>query len=268
MITCDVLGIGPANGGLGNQMFCIATALALAKRNNTSAYFSDLNLNHYRYYGNTIFHDLNKTGDDNLITEVYREPSYTSTIFNKIPYKDNMRISGHFQSYKYFNDCRDFIIEKFKVPDTIDRKIIIDYFPLLKGNCTSIHVRRGDYLKFKGHYDCLGIDYYEKSLNLINNVGKVFVFSDDIGWCKKNIKFKKYNDLFFVEGQTDVEDLWLMTKMNNNIIANSTFSWWGAYLNQTKGKTIVRPSKWFGPNRTKNNKLETKDLFPEKWITI
>ena len=94
----------------------------------------------------------------------------------------------------------------------------------------------------------------------------MLIFSDDIEWCKHNLpSFGKFS--VYVEGQTDVEDLWLMTKTNGNVIANSTFSWWGAYLNKNK-PTIIAPSKWFGTKRTDNNALEIKDLYPENWKVI
>ena len=114
----------------------------------------------------------------------------------------------------------------------------------------------------------LDSEYYSKALEHIGGVGTIFVFSDDIEWCEKNINLGEGKKIVFVKDQSDVEDLWLMTKMTNNVIANSTFSWWGAYLNQNENKKVVAPSKWFGPKRTKNNMLETKDLLPEKWIII
>jgi len=268
MITCDVLGVGAANNGLGNQMFCIATTLALADRNNVQAVFPDLKLGHYQYYGETIFHNLDKGTDKSFLSYEYRERPYTSTIYNKIPFLDNMKIVGHFQSYKYFDCCKDLILDNFKISQEMENKIVNRYRVEVEGVTTSIHIRRGDYLNLIGHYEMLDSEYYSKALEHIGGVGTIFVFSDDIEWCEKNINLGEGKKIVFVKDQSDVEDLWLMTKMTNNVIANSTFSWWGAYLNQNENKKVVAPSKWFGPKRTKNNMLETKDLLPEKWIII
>ena len=127
-------------------------------------------------------------------------------------------------------------------------------------------MRRTDYLKFSGHYETLDISYYQKALDNFSDAEIVFIFSDDIKWCKENLpSFGKLS--VYIEEQSDVEDLWLMTKMKGNIIANSTFSWWGAYLNRSDS-LVVAPSIWFGPKRTNDNGLETKDLYPENWKVI
>jgi len=177
-----------------------------------------------------------------------------------------MKISGFFQSYKYFNFCSDQIIDLFEVPEFIDQKIINNYSMYLESNVVSIHVRRTDYLKFSNHYEVLEASYYQRALNNFPDAEIIFIFSDDIEWCKQNLpSFGKFS--VYIEGQTDVEDLWLMTKTSGNVIANSTFSWWGAYLNKNK-PTIIAPSKWFGANRTDDNALEIKDLYPENWKVI
>ena len=269
VITCDVLGYHPGtNNGLGNQMFCIASTLALAAKNGTIATFPDLQLEHYRYYGETIFHKLNKIGTKDFVSFVYREPPYSSTVYSKIPFSEGMKISGHFQSYKYFESCRDLIVDNFTPTDEIIDKIHTKYKKYLSKKTASLHIRRGDYTKIAGNYAILGPDYYKKALASIGNVDYIFIFSDDIEWCRENINFLESKNTIFISDQTDVEDLWLMSLVENNIIANSTFSWWAAYLNQNKNKKVIYPSKWFGPKRTNNNALETKDLFPEEWIKI
>ena len=74
--------------------------------------------------------------------------------------------------------------------------------------------------------------------------------------------------IYFVEGEMDIVDMYLMSRIPTNIIANSTFSWWAAYLNKNKDKKIIGPTQWFGPARTKSNEIETRDLFPPSWIRI
>jgi len=269
VITCDVLGYHPGtNNGLGNQMFCIASTLALAAENGTIATFPDLRLEHYKYYGETIFHKLNKVGNKDFVSFVYNEVPYTSTIYSKIPFAEGMKISGYFQSYKYFDSYKDVIINNFTPTDEIIDKIHVKYEKYLNEKITSLHIRRGDYTTRPEYYTTLDTEYYKKALELAGDTDYIFIFSDDIDWCRKNINFLKNKNVIFVSGQTDVEDLWLMSLAQNNIIANSTFSWWAAYLNRNKNKKVVRPTKWFGPKRTSNNTLETKDLFPEEWIKI
>ena len=269
MITCDVLGYHPGtNNGLGNQMFCIASTLALAAENGATATFPDLRLEHYKYYGDTIFHRLNKDGSKDFVCYTFKEKSFTSTQYNKIMFLNGMKISGYFQSYKYFDNFRDLIINSFEVPDSIKQKLSDKYQHLISDSSVSLHVRRQDYLKFSGYYAILGEEYYLSALEQFDNISNIFVFSDDVDWCKENFDFIKDKEIIFVEGQSDVEDMWLMSQIRNNIIANSTFSWWAAYLNCNEGKKVVRPKKWFGPKRTNNNELETKDLFPKEWIKI
>jgi hypothetical protein len=89
------------------------------------------------------------------------------------------------------------------------------------------------------------------------------IFSDDISWCKENLSF--LNNKIFIEGNTDFQDLYLMSKCKNNIIANSSFSWWGAWLNTNKDKIVIAPKKWFGIS---NSHLDTSDLYCNNWVTI
>jgi hypothetical protein len=89
----------------------------------------------------------------------------------------------------------------------------------------------------------------------------ILVFSDDISWCKDNLKFDKMN---FIEGLDNVEDMWLMSLCDNNIIANSSFSWWGAWLNSNFNKKVIAPLHWFGDSAN----LNTSDIIPTNWIRI
>ena len=268
MITCEVRGHGPANGGLGNQMFCVAATLGAAYKNGTVAVFPDLNKEPYKFYGDTIFHSLNKGGNIDFFTNVHREPPYTSTVYHDIPFMDGMKLSGHFQSYKYFDFCRGLIVDSFKLPASMAKEMDDKYGGLVAPPAVSVHVRRGDYISLQGNYEVLGADYYRKALAMFDKPHKVIVFSDDPQWCKSALEFDSEDEVHYIEGEDDVCDLYLMSKVKNNIISNSTFSWWAAYLNENKDKKIVGPRKWFGPKRTKDNNIETKDLFPKEWTRI
>ena len=130
-------------------------------------------------------------------------------------------------------------------------------------NSVSIHVRRGDYLKHKNlqtHGLC-SLDYYKKAIDyLLDQKSNLnfFVFSDDLEWCKNNFDFVQ--NIFYCEG-SPIEDFILMSSCKYNIIANSSFSWWSAFLNQNQNKIIIYPNNWFVNN-------DLKIYTPEDWIMI
>ena len=131
-------------------------------------------------------------------------------------------------------------------------------------NTCSIHVRRGDYLNSPNHHPTQNMNYYMKAIKKMPKDSVFLIFSDDINWCKQNFpdmpeKFK------FIEGNKDYEDLYLMSACKNNIICNSTFSWWAAWLNSNESKVIMAPDTWFGPAYADWN---TNDLYCEGWIKI
>jgi len=269
MITCDIIGHNPSNNGLGNQMFCIAATLALAKENNDEAVFPDLNFYPYDFYGNSIFHKLNKNiFNKDFVKDAHSEKPYTSTTYNKIEYKENLCLRGYFQSYKYFHEHESYIQEMITMPDFYSKTLDEKYGHLYSKNAVSIHFRRKDYLKFDQIYCQLDENYYLNALNKIGEYDTLVLFSDDIDWVKKNTDFLGSVEKVYIEGELDVVDMYLMSKIKNNIIANSTFSWWGAYLNKNKNKKVVSPWCWFGPERVSSNFKETNDLMPEDWIRI
>ena len=104
-------------------------------------------------------------------------------------------------------------------------------------------------------------EYYKNALDIIGGYENLYVFSDDINWCKTNLKFK---NMVFVEGNDDVEDLWLMSLCDHNIIANSSFSWWGAWLNINPNKKVISPKRWFG----EQTNLSSDDIIPVSWTKI
>jgi hypothetical protein len=125
----------------------------------------------------------------------------------------------------------------------------------------SLHVRRTDYVTSNGYHPVQSIEYYKNAIDIIGDYDYIFVFSDDIQWCKDNLKFK---NMVFMEGFSDIEDLHIMSLCQNNIIANSSFSWWGAWLNIHPEKKIIAPTNWFGEQAN----LNTSDMIPSDWIKI
>lgn len=182
--------------------------------------------------------------------------------------KKHTYLVGDWQSEKYFKSIERIIRKEFKLKlryeDT--RQDIIKL--IISQQSVSIHVRRGDYKNKTNsaiYYSCL-IDYYTNALNIIKEKYpdiSVFVFSDDISWTKK--KLKPQSPVLFIEKHkiNEAYDLLLMSKCKHNIIANSTFSWWAAWLNSNPEKIVIAPDKWF-----KNDKINTDDLYPEGWIKI
>lgn len=185
-------------------------------------------------------------------------------------------LQGFFQSYRYFNHMKDEVLKTFTFPKT--RKEDSNNFELLEKvkNCesVSIHIRRGDYLKITPLNIC-NIDYYKKSFDFVLkeliNRGinkekiKLFIFSDDIKWCRENFNFLKNFDTYYIDwnrGNNSFKDMQLMSECKHNIIPNSTFSWWGAYLNKNKEKIVCAPDYWFLNIKT------TYDRIPREWNII
>ena len=170
-------------------------------------------------------------------------------------------LHGFFQTEKYFKHCARELREQFSFKNHIVDEcndIIEECFD----NPIALHIRRGDFLINSGNHYNQSLDYYEKALSKFDSKRQVVIFSDDPQWCVEQKLFE--SDRFIVSSGNDPYiDLYLMTQCSDFIIANSTFSWWGAWL-ANRGK-VIAPKKWFGPN---NSHLNTKDLYPEHWEII
>jgi len=171
----------------------------------------------------------------------------------------NCYIKGWFQSERYFSHIRNILLKEF----TPKKKIILTkpLKELLDGTETvSLHIRRGDYLRLGNG---LKLSYYEKAVECIRQFyqNPVFlVFSDDLNWVKKNLKIEGEVHYVNEDGRyADYEELLIMSRCKSNIIANSTFSWWAAWLNRNDKKHVVAPAKWFGTQT---------GIVPDDWITI
>lgn len=259
MITCNLM------GGLGNQMFQIATTISHAKNIGVD-YFFDFSRCHTpnqgktsNYYVNSIFKNIKNVNVDikNSNLKIYQEPNFN---FSEIPNIDNIILNGYFQSEKYFKKQENIVKEIFCF-DGVDT-IVNEYLSSIKNgkNLTSIHVRRGDYLKFKDVHPTCSLEYYIDSMNYFNN-NNFIVISDDIEWCKENIKGE---NVYYSHFKDEIFDLSLIKNCDNNINANSSFSWWGAWLNKNKNKKVVCPKIWFD---VKTN-IDDSDLIPKEWIRI
>ena len=182
---------------------------------------------------------------------------YDEILHNMCP--DEISLAGFFQSEKYFKNIESEIREDF----TFKSEIIEPCKEMMEdvGEAISLHVRRTDYLKNPNH-TALGLDYYKKALKKFNKTLPVIIFSDDPEWCQEQELFS--GDRFMVSESGDQYiDMCLMTLCQHHIIANSSFSWWGAWLSGSDD--VVAPSEWFGEG---NSDKDTKDLYAEGWQVI
>ena len=271
-------------GGLGNQLFQIFCGIAYSLENrapfkiNISKF--DLvspvdNISKRPTYWDNFLSNLSRfTYKDQLTIPTYNEPSF---IYNKIPYiNQDFKLRGYYQSYKYFdaqyaNICKMINLDNQKV---LVKEKYNHYFNNKKIIC--IHFRIGDLKNNKGHgpviddkYSINALNYMKENLPDFSNY-EILYFGEQedntiiVSFIEKiNIAFKnKYTIIDYAI--PDYEQLLLMSLCSHNIIANSTFSWWGAYFNTNSIKIVCYPSLWFG----KNCANDTKDLFPESWIKI
>lgn len=259
-------------GGLGNYLFQIACAYAYGLKYQKEMILTENDSvavhKHLNNYKSNILRKVKLLPTKNYKNfKKYVEPSFS---YQEIPFmKGDVYLSNYFQSEKYFKEYEKEIRELFKYPTDLVKDIINKFknnykIDILNDNTCSIHVRRGDYVNQPQNHPTQNMNYYMKSIKRIGIENTYFlVFSDDILWCKEN--FPDLPNFIFVEGLKDYEDLLLMSFCKNNIICNSTFSWWAAWLNDNKNKIIIAPKKWFGPAY---NHFITDDLYKEDWVLI
>jgi len=239
---------------LGNQLFQLANAVSYAKRNNLQVSIPTW------AYAEIFNGDFSTKPDTDRQKLLWSEPGFSYT---PIPEGATL-LEGYYQSEKYFSDNSEDILEMFSFESSVvnamtqlHKDILNDRRPKV-----SMHLRRGDYLKWPKHHPVMDVSYFLKASEQFPPNSLFVVFSDDPEWCKVNFPEGNY---IFIEGQKDYEDLCLMSMCDHNCIANSTFSWWGAWLNKNPNKIVVAPEKWFGPAYAH---FSTKDLYCPSWIVI
>ncbi|MCC6599842.1 MAG: alpha-1,2-fucosyltransferase [Crocinitomicaceae bacterium] len=289
-------------GGLGNQMFQYAVARTLAVERNTSV-FLDLSFLQMETSGNwtkreyeldvfKIQHEPLNGLAERIAYSLTRNPSirklpssltsllgWKSFIEKEMHYypellnlPDRSFLSGYFQSEKYWTGKEDIIRKDFNFasPPNEQNKIIADSIVATK-NPVSIHVRRGDYVHLESANSFHGLcspDYYKRAvISLLNKIGEplaFYVFSDDPEWVKQHLSFPgETTYIDFNKGKESYNDLRLMSFCRHHIIANSSFSWWGAWLAQHPGQYVIAPAKWFA-----DDSINTPDLIPDRWKRI
>lgn len=282
-------------GGLGNQMFQFAFYYAmkqLVSDTKCDVSFYDDNISHNGFELSKIFsvdidiaseRELRNFGFNkyeffkkNILIRRTLKKYYSSkkVIQNRFEYDSsvfkmrNKYFEGYWQSEKYFLPYRNEIIKLFEFPMIADTKNKRLYEIITCTNSISLHIRRGDYLDPANriiHGDICTLDYYKRAMEMIEKAVEnpfYFVFSDDIEWAKKNILKNNCEYIDYNNGDNSYIDMQLMSLCKHNIIANSSFSWWAAYLNMNCDKIIIAPSKWF------NNDLNTNDILPSQWLKV
>lgn len=261
-------------GGLCNVMFKLSAAISLALDNDVNYIFSTEFLRpistetpkagfdpDYSVYSDNVLRNISFMEKLPIPYRTHYEPSsfnYGQITYNK---GENLLLHGYYQSEKYFINNKDFIINLFKPTDEIKEQIL-NIIPNVKDSI-SIHIRRGDYLNSPSYHPQQSIDYYSSSINLLGVDKNYLIFSDGLDDIKNMFNFIPNKQ--FINLGKDYLDLYAMSMCEHNIICNSTFGWWGAYLNENKNKKVIAPNTWFGPS---SSHLSSSDIIPEDWIKI
>lgn len=256
-------------GRLGNQMFQYASLKGIATNrgfdfcippesafglNDPNVKKSNVNIH------NTFNISYVKTNITNnkIIQERYY--NFDKILFNDC--EDNMDLYGYFQSEKYFNHIKNEIQKDF----TFSESLLEDCSKFIQqidsnGEIISLHIRRGDYVNLESFHPLPSLEYYSEALKRLPDL-PVLIFSDDCEWCMNQELFD--SDRFLVSELNSADfDMCLMTMCNYHIIANSSFSWWGAWLSNSK--KVIAPSEWFGSSLLHN---DTSDLYCSEWEKI
>jgi hypothetical protein len=289
-------------GGLGNQMFQYACGKAMAEilktelKLDTTTYYSypQQSILTLRTYQLSEFNISAKEANPNEIKQFIPgiiAPAKTQLIYYRLKrllnrkhiyiektpliydpsilsISDNTYLLGYWQSEHYFKKICTIIRNEFKLKKKLS-DISNQFLEEIKYNRgISLHIRRGDFLKHNNIkiHGILPMDYYQKAIDIILlkiNNPFFYIFTDDTEWVTKNFKFSVKNKIISgIASENNYEELWLMSKCKHHIIANSSFSWWGAWLNESPDKIIISPKNWIV------NMPAKSDIIPKTWIQI
>ncbi len=256
-------------GRLANQMFQYASLKGIARHHGYDymiSYHSDFMDDGI---GNMLRTELFDSFDLKVRTGIYEAPTlaerhfhFDKELFDQCP--DDVVLQGYFQTEKYFKHIEDEIRQDFTFKDAIlnpCKEMMEDV-----ENPIALHVRRTDYVTNSANHPPCTLDYYKKALSNFEAYRNVIVFSDDPAWCSQQELFSG-NNFMISENEDNRLDLCLMSLCDDFIIANSTFSWWGAWLSANVDKQVIAPRQWFGAEGyTKIH--DTKDVTPDGWTRI
>ncbi|MBR2215276.1 MAG: alpha-1,2-fucosyltransferase [Selenomonadaceae bacterium] len=288
--------------GLGNQMFQYALAKKLALLNNTEVVFdmSWYEINKHRgrrlfqlavfplncrrinevgaigefwlknvHFTRNIYRKLAKYHSKKLLGQgqfiIEQSPRFDATVVERAKDK-NVYLQGYWQTEQYFADIRSDILKDFRfLPELTADNLAVAQRIEASANPVALHIRRGDYLNT--NFALCSLDYYARGIQYLSDrLGKlqIFVFSNDIPWAKENLKTRQ--ELNFVASNNEDKgyaDIQLMSMCHHHIIANSSFSWWGAWLSTYANKIVVAPQQW-----VRDNNSEYADVVPREWVRM
>lgn len=266
-------------GRLGNQMFQFASTYGIANKLGYEVCFpienSEIASVESFKDGITreVYFDLPKVFElrDSILRSrgdistsyTVQEPHFhfTEQLFS-IP--DNCDLRGYYQTEKYFEHCKQDVLDLFTFKSQIKSEAV-EKMPITNCDRVSIHVRLGDYVGLQQFHPVCDSEYYvQASQNFTDDIYHFVIFSDNIDHCKN--MFGESENISYIEGNTAEVDMCMMSMCEHNIIANSSFSWWAAWLNTNPFKKVIAPKKWFGPAYDGIN--DTKDLYCQNWITV
>lgn len=281
-------------GGLGNQMFQYATARGISKGKKivlNQNFFTSHSITSETFTARRFELNIFKNLKARNLSRIERAILFNNRLsrvrdivfpsFQNVSQKENeyvnidssltpISLDGYFQSEKYFLSIRSELLKEFEFP-RVDRRCSEMYNEISNTrNSVSLHVRRGDYLKpeISLYHGILPTKYYQDASELIESQisdPHYFIFSDDIEWCKENLTFLNKRSLVYTTKEVEPwNDMMLMSKCQHHIIANSSFSWWGAWLSENKGITTA-PANWFNPQKAI---FQIQDFVPESWMII
>ncbi len=290
-------------GGLGNQMFQYACARCVTQKLQTDLLLDHTLLSDRTHRENFTYRNFElgnfniqakkaswltlKTFAPNLWTatgSVKKKYAFRRKLFNHHLYeektefsydemisqvKNNTYLHGYFQTEKYFWEIRDLLLQEFSLNHPLDAPNVALLREIENMPSVSVHIRRGDYVNSNFHRSLTFDDYYIPAIKEINkreNNPHFFIFSDEPEFVKAGFASSDINKTIvdINQGNRSYLDLTLMSRCKHNIIANSSFSWWGAWLNPYASKIVIAPAQWF---EGKSSDF-TADLLPEKWIRI
>jgi len=276
-------------GGLGNQLFQYAAGRCVAERNKVPLKLDIHNLKNFdsRNFDLEKFHtgilfateeeirNLRPSGNVAKLRQ-YLEPKFQRTYHRERSFRydksfrnigPNAYLKGYFQCEDYFAPIADILRKEFTLKEEYTPNVLNLSLQLKNENSVALHVRRGDYTKpeMRTFHGVLTPDYYIAAMQLMlerNPGSKFFLFSDDIKWAKENLPTDNITCVSGEYSKNHFEDFYLMSQCQHNIIANSSYSWWTAWLNANPNKVVIGPEQWF--TDTKNN----QDRTPTGWLRI
>lgn len=271
-------------GGLGNQMFIYAFYLRMRERfPNVRLDLSDMvhYKVHYGYEMNRVFNlphtefcinqPLKKVIEFLFFKKIYerKQAAGTSWAFDKKYFWPLLYFKGFYQSERFFADISGEVRRAFTFDKRNANEQTLGMLDQIKSdsNAVSLHIRRGDYLLPK-HWKTTGsvcqLPYYQNAVAEMNrkvNQPSYYVFSDDLAWVKENLPLENAVYIDWNRGEDSWQDMMLMSCCRHHIICNSTFSWWGAWLNPFADKVVIAPNRWF-------QHCETPDIYPAGWVKV